>query len=235
MKQKIIAIFLILALAATMVACEKKEETTTTLTGMVVSVDGTVIQLMEIGSMGGNGGSGRGQRPEGMEMPEGMTMPEGMEGFGNFTPENFNPENFDGSMPQWGGGQRPEGMPEDMTIPEGMTMPEGMEGFGGGRPGNFGGGEFSREDFASNMETKSIDIGSAHISLEEDGVKATGSLSDIKAGSMVTITMNSKGEVTNVLVTASSGFGGGNFGGGNFPGGRPGNFDNFGGNDSESY
>ena len=41
----------------------------------------------------------------------------------------------------------------------------------------------------------------------EDG-KATGSMDDIKTGSFLTITMNGKGEVTNVLVSSSRGFGG---------------------------
>lgn len=67
-----------------------------------------------------------------------------------------------------------------------------------------------------NLETTTLDIANAHISLEIDGGKATGSISDIKVGSRITITKNGKGEVTNVLVAADSGFGG--FGG--FRGGK---------------
>ena len=37
----------------------------------------------------------------------------------------------------------------------------------------------------------------------------TGSMDDIKAGTFVTITMNGKGKVTNVLVSSQSFFGGG--------------------------
>ena len=55
-----------------------------------------------------------------------------------------------------------------------------------------------------------VDIGDAHISVEIDGGKASGSMDDIKAGTFVTITMNGKGEVTNVLVSPQSFFGGGN-------------------------
>lgn len=68
-------------------------------------------------------------------------------------------------------------------------------------------------------EATQIDIGNAHISVEIDGGKAGGSLEDITPGSFVTITRNSKGEVTNVLISSHSGFGGmGGFGGkGNRP------------------
>ena len=148
MKRKLFAVLLVFALAVTLVACGEGEETT--MTGMVVSVDGTTISLMEMDSA------------------------------------NMGRQDFTG-------GERP-------TMPEGMERPEGMEGFQG-----FGGG-FNFENFASDAQTKQIDIGSAHISLEIDGGKATGSLEDIKVGAFVTITMNGKGEVTNVLVSKSSGF-----------------------------
>ena len=135
------------------------------------------------------------------EMPQ---MPEGMEGFGGFG--NFNPEDFSGSLPEggnfspWGGGELPEGVepPEDMEPPEGTTMP----GFGGNT-------NFDIENFASDAETKDVDIGNAHISVEIDGGKASGSMSDIQTGTFVTITMNGKGEVTNVLVSSQFSFGGG--------------------------
>ena len=192
MKRKFIALLTVLALAATLVACGESEETT--ITGMVVSVDGTVISLIEMdadnmGSM--NFGSG--------EMPQ---MPEGMEGFEGFG--SFNPEDFDGTFPeggdfsQWGSGEMPEGM----EPPEGMTMPEN------GEMPNFGGmGGMGFGNISSDAETQNIDIGNAHISVEIEGGKASGSINDIQAGVFVTITMNSKGEVTNVLVSSMSGFG----------------------------
>ena len=191
MKQKFIAIVVALVMAVSLAACGGGEETT--LTGMVVSVDGTVISLMEMdtGNMGGKDVA-EGERPK---MPEGM---EGFEGFGN-----FNPENFDGTLPeggdfsQWEGGEMPEGM----ELPEGMTMPD----FSGGDM------DFDIENFASDAETKSVDIGNAHISVEIDGGKASGSMSDIEAGTFVTLTMNRKGEVTNVLVSSQSSFGIGSF------------------------
>ena len=200
MKKKLVAIVVAFVMAVSLVACGAGEETT--LTGMVVSVNGTVISLMEMdsGNMGGKDFA-EGERPE---MPEGM---EGFEGFGD-----FNSEDFDGTLPeggdfsQWGNGEMPE-MPEGMEPPEGMTMPENgeMPDFSGEN----GGMNFDFENFASDAETKDVDIGDAHISVEIDGGKASGSMDDIKAGIFVTITMNGKGEVTNVLVSSQSRFGGG--------------------------
>ena len=213
MKRKFIAVLMILALAVTLVACGGGKETT--LTGMVVAVDGTVISLMEMdtGKMGGKDFV-EGERPE---MPEGM---EGFQGFGDFNPEDFNgmmPEG--GSFPQWGEGEMPE-MPEGMTPPEGMTMPEDFTMPEGGDVPNFGSGNgmgAGFENFASDAETKDVDIGDAHISVEIDGGKASGSMDDIKAGTFVTVTMNGKGKVTNVLVSSQSSFGGGRpFDNGNF-------------------
>ena len=216
MTRKVFAILLVLALAATLVACDKSEGEETTITGMVVSVDGSVIQLMEMenGTAGGN--FDRGERPEGME---------GFQGYGDFDPESFEgtmPEGMD--MSQWGSGERPEmpegsTMPEDFTVPEGMegqmpedfTMPEGMEGQMPGFGGSMG---FDAESMAAEGETRELDLKDAHISVEIDGGKATGSMDDIKAGTFVTVTLNGKGEVTNVLVSSQSGFGGGSFGGG---------------------
>lgn len=213
MKKKVFAILLVLALALSLAACGAGEETT--LTGMVVSVDGTVITLaeMDADSMGGKDFS-KGERPEGMEGFEGV--------------ENFNPEAFEGTLPegetfpQRAEGERPE-MPEGMELPEDMELPEGMTIPENGERPSFEGGNGEQPDFGNfteNMETTQIDIGDAHISVEEDGVKASGSLTDLKTGAFVTITKDGKGKVTNVLVTSSgfSGFGGfgGGFRGGNF-------------------
>lgn len=184
MKRRIIAIFLALALALTLAACGEEKETT--LSGMVVSVDGTVISLVEMD-----------------------TADMGSRAF-----EGFDPEGFDGALPegetfpQWGGGEMPE-MPEGMELPEGMTMPENgqMPDFGGesgGKGPGFG-------NFTEDMETKDVDISGAHISLEIEGGKASGSMEDIKAGTFVTVTVNGKGEATYVMVSAQSGFAG--FGG----------------------
>ena len=196
MKKKLVAIFVAFVLTISLAACGAGKETT--LTGMVVSVDGTVISLMEMdtGNMGGKDFAG-GERPE---------MPEGMEGFGGFDPGEFDGTLPEGeTFPQWGEGEMPE-MPEGMEPPEGMTVPENgeMPDFGGEnggmRPG-FG-------NFSEDMETTDVDIANAHISVEIEGGKASGSMDDIKAGTFVTITMNGKGEVTNVLVSSQSFFGG---------------------------
>ena len=193
MKRKFIAILMTIVLAVTLAACGGGEETT--LTGMVVSVDGTVISLVEMdaSNMGGRDFA-EGERPE---------MPEGMEGFAG-----FNPNEFDGTLPegetfpQWGEGEMPEGMkpPEGMTMPENGEMPDFNGENGGMRPG-FG-------NFGEDMETTDVDIANAHISVEIDGGKASGSMNDIKAGTFVTITMNGKGEATYVLVSSMEGFGG---------------------------
>ena len=190
MKLKMVAILVTLVLSISLAACGEEKETT--LTGMVVSVDGSVISLVEMdaSSMEGMDFTG-GERPE---MPEGM---EGFEGFGNFNPEDF--EGMfpgGGNFPQWGSGEMPE-MPEGMELPEGMTMPD----FSGGAM------DFDVESFVSDAETKDVDIGDAHISVEIDGGKASGSMEDIKAGTFVTITMNGKGKVINVLVSSRSSFG----------------------------
>lgn len=135
MKRKLTAILCLAALVLCMAGCSEKEETTT-LTGMVVSVEGTVVNIMDTSNMG----------------------------------------NFQGN---WGG--------------------------------------------KLQMETTAVDLANAHISIQDGDIKAAGSISDIKVGSMLTITLNGKGVATEVLVTSSgmSGFAG-NFGGfgGNFGGGK---------------
>ena len=195
--KRILALLLALALATAFVGCGKTAEDTT-ITGMVTAIDGTVISLMEMdgSSMGGKNFE-RGERP---------SRPENMEGF-----EGFGEGQFpwgEGEMPEFSEGEipeRPEGgqRPQMPTGEDGKV--EGFQPFGDGQMPDMG-------KLGEGMETTDIDIGNAHISLEEDGVKVGGSISDIKAGSFVTITRNAKGEVTNVLVT--SGFGGrGGFGG----------------------
>ena len=199
MKRKMIAILLTLALTAALSACGSGQETT--LTGMVVSVDGTVISLMEMDADSMDiADFAEGERPE---MPEDM---EDFQGFGNFNPEDFEGSFPEGeNIPHWEDGEMPE-MPEGMTPPEGMTMPENgeMPDFdgenGGMRPGF--------ENFDADVETPDLDIADAHISVEIDGGKATGSMEDIQPGTFVTVTMNGKGDVTNVLVSSQSFFGG---------------------------
>lgn len=211
----------IICLAAILLCgCAGKEEAqTTTVTGIVTAVEGTQVTVMNFGG----DASQRPQRQEGQEgnrpeggfggqmpnfqggemptLPEGETMPD----FGNF--EGFNgqmpnfqngemPEGFDGQMPNFENGERP-------TMPEGETRPQG-----GGRG----------EGFEGNVETTTVDLKDAHITVEFDGGKATGAMEDIKQGVSVTITLTD-GIATHVLVAESSGFGGfGNFGGGKWQG-----------------
>ena len=193
MKRKIIGLCMALVLVLTLAACGQEEETT--LTGMVVNVEGTLISLVEMdtANMGGEAFA-EGQRPE---------MPEGMEDFAGFAPGSFDGTMPEGeNFPQRGKGEMLE-MPEGMTLPEGMTMPENgeMPDFGG-ENGGMGAG-FGK--LGEDMETTAVDIGNAHISVEIDGGKASGSMDDIRAGTFVTITLNGKGEATYVLISSMAG------------------------------
>ena len=181
MNRKLSVILLVLALAVSLTACGGEE---TTVSGMVMDVDGTVISLIQMdGQMEGGFGGGRFPGGENGEMP---TRPEGM--------EDFNPEDM-----------------EDFTRPEGMEDfdPENMpQGFGEGEPP-----EKPVEGERPEMgEATTIDIANAHISVEIEGGKESGSMSNIVPGTFVTVTLSPKGEATYVLVSRSMGFGGfGNF------------------------
>ena len=192
--KKWIAVVMIFTMILTLTACGGEE---TTVSGMVVSVDGTVISLME---MGGGFGGGRFPGGENGEMPtrtEGMKdfnsedmedfpRPEDMEGFDPEKMEDFNFEDFD-----------PEDMPEGFA-PGGKEPPEGE------RP--------EMGSFEDMGEATTLDITNAHISIEIEGGKESGALTDIVPDTMVTVTVSPKGEATYVLVSQSMGFGGfGNF------------------------
>ena len=179
MNRKVFAIILAAVMVLTMAACGNQEAEEATLTGMVVSLDDTTLSLVEMDSMESLDFS-QGEHPEGME---------NFQGFGGFVPGGF-----DGTMP--------EGMvgfnPEDFA---GMMPQRGERPEGSGSMGGFAGA-------FSDAETKTLDIANAHISLEIEGGKASGSLEDLKPGSFVTITINGKGQATYVLVSSRSGFGG---------------------------
>ena len=117
MRRKWITAIPALALALSMAGCGGGEETT--VSGMVVSVEGSVVTLMEMSEnmQGGFGGMFQGgEQPERPEGSEDFTRPEGMEDF--TIPEDFDFENFD---------------PENM--PEGFDPENKPEGFGGMFPG----------------------------------------------------------------------------------------------------
>ena len=196
MKKRIVAILLAFVLTVALAACGAGKETT--LTGMVVSVNGTVISFAQMDTENmGSMDFAEGERPE---------MPEGMENFGDFDPESFDGTLPEGeTFPQREDGEMPE-MPEGMELPEGMTVPEDgqmpdFSGEGGGMGPGFG-------NFGADMETTDMDIADAHISVEIDGGKASGSMEDIAPGTFVTLTVNGKGQVTNVLVSSGFSFGG---------------------------
>ena len=216
MKNKILILLLALVLAVTMTACGGGEETT--VTGIVVSIEGTTISLIEFS--GEMSSENMPQRTEGGEMPnmEGFgnfnpedlenfdfenMNPEDMENFnfGNFNPgnmENFNPEDMENFNPEDFAGKLPEGaeMPEDGEMPERPANGEMPEGMGSQLKG---------------VETTTVEIANAHISLEYNGVKEGGSIDDVTVGSYITVTMNSKGEATNIVVSSMAGMTG--FGG----------------------
>ena len=208
MNHKLTAIFLVLALTVSLAACGGGEETT--VSGIVMGVDGTVISLIQMDSqMQGGFGGGRFPVGENGEMP---TRPEGMEDFNPEDMEDFTiPEGMEDFDPEKMQGFDPEKM-EDFNFED--FNPEDMsEGFG---PGGFGEGEPPEKPAEGEMpemaEATTIDIANAHISLEIEGGKESGSMSNIVPGTFVTVTLSSKGEATYVLVSQSMGFGGfGNF------------------------
>lgn len=199
MKRMIISWICLLAMAASLAGCsqEAAEEATTTLTGIVTAVEGTVITVQEMGSGRTNRVQPEGERPSMPQggfsgtLPEGATLPES--GFDGTWPEGA-------TMPEGGfGGKRPDG----------ETMPEGMEGT---RPTG------GRNDFGG--EGTQVNLANAHITVEFDGGKATGTMEDITPGAFVTVTLDSSGAATNLVVAESPGFGGqGGFGGNGGSGG----------------
>ena len=222
MKRKIFAMFLVLALVLSLGACGQSKETT--VTGMVVSVNGTVITLMEMDESVTSQFS-EGQIPS---MPEGFegfsgsfngTMPEGgsFPGWNGSSEMPSMPEG--GSFPGWNGSNEMPSMPEGGSFPgwngssEMPQMPEGgsMPQFPSGDRGNM------TPDFGNitiDGETQEIDLANAHISVEIDGGKEGGSMENITPGAFVTVTLDGKGKATYVLVSQTSGFGSfGNFGG----------------------
>jgi len=192
MKRVFCAVLAACMLSVLLCACGKEDKKETTVTGMVVSLDGSVLTLREMDmAQGGGSGNfpfGNEQMPGNMEgfaggfpggggdgqiptMPEGETMP---------NMEDFDPKN----MPDMGDFD-PENMPDRGSFPEGMERPD-------------------MEDFAGEGETKTVDISDAHISVQRDGVKESGSISDVTVGSFVTITLDNKGKASYVLVMPMS-------------------------------
>ena len=75
MKRKLAAILCVAALVLCMAGCSEKEETTT-LTGMVVSVEGTVVNIMDMSNSSFQG-NWSGSRPSGSEGSERPSASEG--------------------------------------------------------------------------------------------------------------------------------------------------------------
>jgi len=70
-------------------------------------------------------------------------------------------------------------------------------------------------------ETTEYDLANAHISTTTDGVKASATIDDITVGCSLTLTLDSKGNVTNVVISSNQGFGGGMRGGFDPNGAKP--------------
>ena len=201
--KKWIAMAMIFAMILTLAACGGGEETT--VSGMVMGVDGTVISLIQMDGQMEGGFGGRFPGGENGEMP---TRPEGMEDFNPEDMEDFTrPEGMEDFDPEKMEGFDPEKM-EDFNFedfdPE--DMPEGFD------PGGFGEGEPPQKPAEGERpemgEATTIDIANAHISVEIEGGKESGSMENIVPGTMVTVTLSPKGEATYVLVSQSMGFGG---------------------------
>ena len=200
--KKWIVMAMIFAMILTFTACGGEE---TTVSGMVMGVEGTVISLIQMdGQMAGGFGGGRFPGGKNGEMP---TRPEGMEDFNPEDMEDFpRPEGMEDFDPEKMEGFDPEKM-EDFNFED--FDPENMpEGFGEGEPP-----EKPVEGERPEMgEATTIDIANAHISVEIEGGKESGSMENIVPGAVVTVTLSPKGEATYVLVSQSMGFGGfGNF------------------------
>ena len=175
-KMKLLTAICTIALILSAAGCGGEQETT--FTGVVVSVEGSVVSLIKMDNQ--NGAIFSGERPTG-EMGERPTGEMGERPTGE-RPQR--PNQGEGGET----GERPTGeMPERPT--DGET-PE-FKGFGG-----------------ENSEAVELDLKNAHISVEIDEGKASGTMDDVTKGSFVTVTLNKKGEVTNVLVSSRSlGFG----------------------------
>ena len=176
--KKWIVMSAVLAMILTLAACGGADST---VTGMVVSVDGTVVSLMEMdGGFGGRMPMGEdGEMPTPPEGMEDFPMPEGGEDF--TMPEDFDPE----MMKEFGKDEGPQ-MPPDGEMPD-------------------------RESFDDMGEATTLDLAQAHISVEIDGGKESGTLDDVVPGTFITVTVNAKGQATYVLVSQASGFGGFDF------------------------
>ena len=57
--------------------------------------------------------------------------------------------------------------------------------------------------FGIDGETKTVDITNAHISVDNNGTKESGTTENLTPGAIVTITLNKKGEATYILVTST--------------------------------
>ena len=108
--KKLMTMICVLALVLSLAACGNGGGEETTVTGMVVSLDGTTLTLMET-----DGTMDFSQMPMGNFDPESFegTMPEGFEGMMGGFPGSWNgemPEDFDPeSLPEGFEGQIPEG------------------------------------------------------------------------------------------------------------------------------
>lgn len=176
MKRKLLTVICTIALILSAAGCGG--ETETTVSGIVASVDGSVISLVKMDDQIS------GDRPQRGEMGERPTgeMPE--------RPTGEMPERPTGEMSERPTGERPErpNQGENGEMPERPTGERSeFKGFGG-----------------EDAETVEMDLKNAHISVEIDEGKASGTMEDVTQGSFVTLTLNKKGEVTSVLVSSRS-------------------------------
>lgn len=192
----IISLLCAVLLVMMLTSCGKDEEST--ITGIVTSIDGGKVTIMEMNlSSVREGGFDPGEF--------GGTMTGDFDGDRPEMPEGFDLDNFDPSqMPEM-----PDGFDTgDFDPSQRPERPDGLD-TGDFDPKDFDGERPNMSDFGDG-ETQTIDISNAHISIEDNGEKASGTIDDVTVGSSITVTLNGKGEATNVSVTSSRrGFKGG--------------------------
>ena len=166
-----------------------------TITGKVVSMDGTSVTL-QLGELteGGPGGSSDGQTPP--DMPNSDSSSDGS------SDQQTPPEKPDGDTSSNGSS---DGSSDGQTPPD---MPGGDSQMGGG-PGG--------QTFTAGEGTAAIDLDGVTIQKSENGETTDASIDDISTDSVLTVTFGDDNTITSVVIESVST--GGPSGNGGAPGG----------------
>ena len=166
-----------------------------TITGKVVSMDGTSVTL-QLGELtgGGSGGSSDGQTPP--DMPNSDSSSDGS------SDQQTPPEKPDGDASS---DSSSDGSSDQQTPPD---MPGGDSQMGGG-PGG--------QTFTAGEGTAAIDLDGVTIQKSENGETTDASIDDISTDSVLTVTFGDDNTITSVVIESVST--GGPSGNGGAPGG----------------